>query len=95
LRPGRGSVRIRSSAQSAPAAWAKSIARPTRASIAQSRSRFCRGIPDRRRAAPIDHADGQQYVVSPDGQRFLVNTLVDQPTPPITILLNWRFDARP
>jgi Tol biopolymer transport system component len=34
----------------------------------------------------------QQYVVAPDGQRFLVNTreVTGVPAPPITLLLNWR-----
>lgn len=33
----------------------------------------------------------QQYVPSPDGQRFLVNTLLPEPNPaPITLILNWR-----
>jgi serine/threonine protein kinase len=32
----------------------------------------------------------QQYVVSQDGQRFLMNTLVDEPTAtPISVVLNW------
>jgi eukaryotic-like serine/threonine-protein kinase len=31
-----------------------------------------------------------QYVVSPDGQRFLMNTITNEATPPITLLLNWR-----
>ena len=31
----------------------------------------------------------QQYMVSPDGQRFLMNTVVDEAVSPITILLNW------
>jgi hypothetical protein len=32
----------------------------------------------------------QQYVVSPDGQRFLIATLVDEGVPPpITLILNW------
>jgi hypothetical protein len=30
------------------------------------------------------------YVVSPDGQRFLVNTNVAEATLPITVLLNWK-----
>jgi hypothetical protein len=31
------------------------------------------------------------YDVSPDGQRFLVNTLVEQAEPaPITLVVNWR-----
>jgi hypothetical protein len=30
------------------------------------------------------------YAVSADGQRFLVNTVVDQPTrPALTVILNW------
>ncbi len=32
----------------------------------------------------------QQYVVSPDGQRFLVHSLIGEETSPITIILNWR-----
>lgn len=31
-----------------------------------------------------------QYEVSPDGQRFLMNTLVEEAASPLTILLNWR-----
>ena len=31
----------------------------------------------------------QQYVVSPDGQRFLMNAVVKEATAPITVLLNW------
>jgi hypothetical protein len=31
-----------------------------------------------------------QYDVTADGQRFLVNTLVEaSPAPPITVVLNW------
>ncbi len=32
---------------------------------------------------------GRDYDVSPDGQRFLVGTLVDAPATPVTIVLNW------
>ena len=32
----------------------------------------------------------QQYVVSPDGLRFLMNTVTDEGTSPITVILNWR-----
>jgi eukaryotic-like serine/threonine-protein kinase len=33
----------------------------------------------------------QQYVVSPDGQRFLMNTVTEEPTgTPITVILNWK-----
>lgn len=43
----------------------------------------------------IEHIDGPQYVVSPDGQRFLVNTIVEQgPTPPISVILNWKPPAQ-
>src|SRR5207253_3084627 len=30
-----------------------------------------------------------QYAVAADGQRFLVNRLVDEPSLPITIVMNW------
>lgn len=34
---------------------------------------------------------GIQYSVSPDGQRFLVNALIeDSPAPPLGVILNWR-----
>jgi Tol biopolymer transport system component len=32
----------------------------------------------------------QQYVVSPDGQRFLINSLTAATTSPITLILNWK-----
>jgi hypothetical protein len=32
---------------------------------------------------------GDEYVPSPDGQRFVVNRIVS-PTPPISIILNWK-----
>jgi Tol biopolymer transport system component len=32
----------------------------------------------------------QQYVVSADGQRFLVNTVSDEAASPLTVILNWR-----
>ena len=31
-----------------------------------------------------------QYVVSPDGQLFLMNTLIDDIVTPITMILNWK-----
>jgi hypothetical protein len=34
-------------------------------------------------------ASRQQYMVSPDGQRFLMNTVTDEATAPITVILNW------
>jgi len=32
----------------------------------------------------------QQYIVSADGQRFLVNTVADEAASPITVILNWK-----
>ena len=33
----------------------------------------------------------QQYIVSPDGQRFLINSLTEDATSsPITLILNWK-----
>ena len=41
-------------------------------------------FPSRTRRFPTD------YAVTADGQRFLVNTVVDQPTrPALTVILNW------
>ena len=39
---------------------------------------------------PLPGAYKQQYAVSADGQRFLVNLVADQGTSPITLILNWR-----
>lgn len=32
----------------------------------------------------------QQYAVSADGQRFLMNTVTDDDASPITVILNWK-----
>jgi Tol biopolymer transport system component len=37
--------------------------------------------------------DGPQYLVSADGQRFLVDTIVEEPTSTITLLVNWKPKA--
>jgi Tol biopolymer transport system component len=34
--------------------------------------------------------DRQQYMVSADGQRFLMNTVIEEPASPIIVLLNWK-----
>jgi hypothetical protein len=31
----------------------------------------------------------QQYMTAPDGERFLVNTVVEEAPSPLTIILNW------
>jgi hypothetical protein len=31
----------------------------------------------------------QQYDVSPDGQRFLMNAIIEEAASPITVILNW------
>jgi hypothetical protein len=36
-----------------------------------------------------EHLDGQQYIVSADGQRFLINTIAEEATSPIKLILNW------
>jgi hypothetical protein len=36
----------------------------------------------------------QQYVVARDGQRFLINTVQEEPTAPITLILNWKPTAQ-
>jgi hypothetical protein len=35
-----------------------------------------------------------QYVVAPDGQRFLMNTVANDATSPITVILNWQTGLR-
>ena len=40
---------------------------------------------------PLQSGYHQTYDVSPDGERFLMNTIVEaSPTPPIGVILNWR-----
>ena len=36
----------------------------------------------------------QQYMVSPDGQRFLMNTITEEAASPITVILNWKPPAK-
>ena len=39
----------------------------------------------------VSGLDRQQYVVSPDGQRFLMSVVPEDPNPPpITVILNWK-----
>lgn len=43
--------------------------------------------------APVGEAQGiarHHYSVSPDGQRFLVDTIVEEQAPPIVVILNWK-----
>ena len=42
------------------------------------------------RAAATSAIARQQYVVAADGQRFLINTVEETATSPITLVLNWR-----
>jgi hypothetical protein len=38
----------------------------------------------------VQSNDGQQYAVSKDGRRFLMNTIVEETAnSPITVILNW------
>jgi dipeptidyl aminopeptidase/acylaminoacyl peptidase len=46
------------------------------------------------RFAPFSAISRQQYVVSSDGQRFLLVAADDVPTPPITMVLNWTPGSR-
>ena len=43
--------------------------------------------------SPIRSISRQQYVVSRDGQRFLILTDEEGPVPPITLLFNWKSTA--
>ena len=38
--------------------------------------------------------DGPQYLVSPDGQRFLFSTIVDEPASTITVIVNWKAPTK-
>jgi Tol biopolymer transport system component len=43
---------------------------------------------------PIGVSDGQEYMVSRDGQRFLINTVVEEAPSSITVILNWKSPAK-
>ena len=43
-----------------------------------------------RMGGAVQGPNRQQYMVSSDGRRFLMNTIVDEATSPIVVLLNWR-----
>ena len=48
-------------------------------------------FPVRIAGGPLPGANKQQYAVSSDGQRFLVNLAADQgAASPITLILNWK-----
>jgi serine/threonine protein kinase len=40
----------------------------------------------------VQGIERQQYMVSADGQRFLMNTVIEAATAPITVLLNWKAE---
>jgi hypothetical protein len=41
----------------------------------------------------FDNSQGPQFDVGPDG-RFLINTVLDDPLAPITLIENWRPDGK-
>jgi len=47
------------------------------------------------RLSPFSAISRQQYAVTKDGQRFLMIASDDVPTPPITLILNWKDRSRP
>ena len=50
-------------------------------------------FPTRIYGSGVDAQQGPQYSVAPDG-RFLINTELDVADPPITLLMNWKPDAK-
>jgi len=60
-----------------------------RCSAGTSQALFDVEVPEANPPYPTD------YAVTADGQRFLVNTVVDQPTHPVlTVMLNWTSGLR-
>lgn len=50
---------------------------------------------DARVGAAVQRISGPQYMVTPDGQRFLMNRLTEEThTSPITVILNWKPNSR-
>src|SRR5262249_17532726 len=51
-------------------------------------------FPVRIAGGPLSNPARQQYAVSPDGQRFLVNSVADEnAAPPITLIYHWKPQA--
>ena len=50
-------------------------------------------FPTRILGGGVDTQNGRQYDVAPDG-RFLINTVLDSATAPITLLMNWNPEAK-
>ena len=50
--------------------------------------------PPRQLFVVTDRAANDIYDVSPDGQRFLVNTAVERDPAPVTVVLNWTSALR-
>ena len=46
------------------------------------------------RIRPVNRFQGRFYDVSPDGQRFLLNTLVETGEQPVTLVVNWMAGLR-
>ena len=49
----------------------------------------------RARVGPVQGVALHHYIPSANGDRFLLDTLLEQPVPPLTILLNWRAVGEP
>jgi Tol biopolymer transport system component len=45
---------------------------------------------DARVGAPYQINSRQQYMVAPDGKRFLLNAITEEVAPPITVVVNWK-----
>jgi dipeptidyl aminopeptidase/acylaminoacyl peptidase len=50
--------------------------------------------PARQLFVVADRVVNDIYDVSPDGQRFLVNTATERDLPPITVILNWQEELK-
>ena len=51
-------------------------------------------FPTRIAGGPLPGTNNQQYVVSPDGRRFLINVAPDEGSTPITVVLNWHPESK-
>jgi hypothetical protein len=56
--------------------------------VSAPRALFKMNIADR--GAQINRGDGSSYVPTGNGQRFLINALIEEPPPsPVTVILHW------
>ena len=66
------------------------LSKSSRQNLATSRAQPVPLFATRIGGAVGQNVFSQNYMVSPNGQRFLMNNIIEETTSPITVLLNWK-----